>query len=42
MKEHVAEIAAACVGRNRVDPTELPTLIEQVSKTLAEPARSTP
>jgi predicted transcriptional regulator len=35
MKEHVAEIVAAYVGRNRVDPGDLPTLIVSVSRALA-------
>ena len=35
MKEHVAEIVAAYVGRNQVAPSELPTLIATVSQALA-------
>jgi predicted transcriptional regulator len=35
MIEHVAEIVAAYVGKNRVDPSELPGLIQKVSQSLA-------
>jgi predicted transcriptional regulator len=35
MKERVAEIVAAYVGKNRIDPSELPALIQQVSQSLA-------
>ena len=35
MKEHVAEIVAAYVGKNRVDPAELPALIASVNQALA-------
>jgi hypothetical protein len=35
MIEHVAEIVAAYVGKNRVDPAELPALILKVSQSLA-------
>jgi predicted transcriptional regulator len=35
MKQHVAEIVAAYVGKNRLDPGELPALIVSVSKSLA-------
>jgi predicted transcriptional regulator len=35
MIEHVAEIVAAYVGKNRLDPAELPTLIASVSRALA-------
>jgi predicted transcriptional regulator len=35
MKEHVVEIVAAYVCKNRVDAAELPALITQVSQTLA-------
>jgi|SRR5580704_14906630 predicted transcriptional regulator len=35
MIEHVAEIVAAYVGKNRVGPSELPALIQQVSQSLA-------
>jgi predicted transcriptional regulator len=34
MIEHVAEIVAAYVGKNRVDPSELPALIQKVSQSL--------
>ena len=34
MKEHVAEIVAAYVAKNRVDATELPTVIASVSQAL--------
>jgi predicted transcriptional regulator len=34
MKEQVAEIVAAYLKRNRVDPSELPALIDQVSQSL--------
>jgi predicted transcriptional regulator len=35
MKQHVAEIVAAYVGKNRLDPSELPALIASISKSLA-------
>lgn len=35
MKEHVAEIVAAYVGKNRVDTAELPALIASVNQALA-------
>jgi predicted transcriptional regulator len=35
MKEHVAEIVAAYVGKNRVEAGELPALIVSVSQALA-------
>lgn len=35
MIEHVAEIVAAYVGKNRVSSTELPALIQEVSQSLA-------
>jgi predicted transcriptional regulator len=35
MKELVAEIVVAYVGKNHVDPSELPSLIASVSKALA-------
>jgi predicted transcriptional regulator len=35
MIEHVAEIVAAYVGKNRVNPSELPALIQQVSQSLS-------
>ena len=34
MIEHVAEIVAAYVGKNRVHPSELPALIQKVSQSL--------
>jgi predicted transcriptional regulator len=34
MKKHVAEIVAAYVGKNRLDPGELPALIDTVGKLL--------
>ncbi len=35
MKEHVAEIVAAYVGKNRLDAAELPAVIAAVSQALA-------
>ena len=35
MKEHVAGIVAAYVGKNRIDPSQLPELIASVSQALA-------
>jgi MucR family transcriptional regulator, transcriptional regulator of exopolysaccharide biosynthesis len=35
MKEQVTEIVAAYVRKNRVDPSELPALINQVNQALA-------
>ncbi len=35
MKEHVAEIVAAFVGKNSVEPDQLPALITSVSAALA-------
>jgi predicted transcriptional regulator len=35
MKERVAEIVAAYVGKNQVDPAELPALIASVNQALA-------
>jgi predicted transcriptional regulator len=44
MKERVAEIVAAYVGKNRVDPAELPALIASVNQAIASlgqpPAKS--
>lgn len=36
MKEHVAEIVAAYVRKNRIDPSVLPEVIATVSRTLAD------
>jgi predicted transcriptional regulator len=36
MIEHIAEIVAAYVGKNRVDPSEFPALILKVSQSLAD------
>lgn len=36
MKEHVAEIVAAYVRKNRIDPSALPEVIATVSQTLAD------
>jgi predicted transcriptional regulator len=35
MIEHVAEIVAAYVGKNRLDPAELPALIANLNQALA-------
>jgi hypothetical protein len=40
MIEHVAEIAAAYVGKNRADLSELPALIQKVCQSLAGRGRA--
>ena len=36
MKQHIAEIVAAYVRKNRLDPTELPGLIASVNQAMVE------
>jgi predicted transcriptional regulator len=40
MIENVAAIVSAYMGKNRVDPAELPALIQRVSRSLAGPGKA--